>query len=183
MKHIVFIVGSYYPYYSAVGKCMRNIANEFEKNYKVTVICEKNMVDQADKDVLNTQKIIRVTTKMHNKRIMIDDKMKKSQGIKRHYWRCRLYMSKVERFVKVAISKSACDKDVVSAYMDGLKRICEPIDVIIPTCNPFDTVVAALQYKRLYPNVQIIPYLFDLFAANLNVNRGKALLYLVNVKI
>lgn len=176
MKHIVFLVGSYYPYYSAVGKCMGNIAAEFEKKYKITVISEKNIVNQADNDVLNTQNIIRVTTKMHYRRLKIDEKVKKVQGINKYYWKCRLLLAKLERFIKAAFSKSACDRHVISAYMNGFAKISEPIDVIIPTCNQFESVVAALQYKSANPNVKIIPYLFDLFADSSNINRGQLLL-------
>lgn len=178
MKHIVFLVGSYYPYYSAVGKCIGNIASVLEKKYKVTVICEKNIVNQADNDILNTQNIIRVTTKMHYNRIKVDEKVKEAQGIYRCFWKGRLLFAKLERFIKVALSKSACDRHVIMAYMDGFARISEPIDVIIPTCNPFESVVAAMQYRSINPKVQIIPYLFDLFAESININRGKLLLKL-----
>ena len=176
MKHIVFLVGSYYPYYSAVGKCMGNIASELEKNYKVTVICEKNIVDQDDNDILNTQTIIRVTTKMHYNRIKVEEKVKKTQGINKLFWKIKLLLSKLERFSRVALSKSACDHDVVMAYMSGFARIKEPIDVIIPTCNQFESVVAAMQYRDENPTVQIIPYLFDLFAESKNINRGNLLM-------
>ena len=87
MKHVVFLVGSYYPYYSAVGKCIGNIAAVFEKTYKVTVVCEKNIVNQADTDTLNMQDIVRVTTKMHYNRIKIDEKVNNSQGISKYYWK------------------------------------------------------------------------------------------------
>ena len=178
MKHVVFLVGSYYPYYSAVGKCIGNIASEFEKKNKVTIICEKNRINQLDNDVLNTQTIIRITTKMHYNRIKIEDILKKSHGIKKYFWKVKLLLSKIERFLRVVFSKSACDKDVINAYMIGLARIKEPIDVIIPTCNQFESVVAAMQYKAMNNNVQIIPYLFDLFAESKNINRGKLLVKL-----
>lgn len=178
MKHIVFLVGSYWPYYSAVGKCLGNIALEFEKNYKVTVVCEKNIVGQADIDRLNTQRIIRITTKMHYNRIKIDEKVKKSQGVKQYFWKKKLLLSKLERFLRTALSKSACDSRLISAYMSGIAKIKEPIDIIIPTCNPFETVVAAMQYKAENPNVQIVPYLFDLFAESPNINRGRFLMNL-----
>lgn len=176
MKHIVFLVGSYYPYYSAVGKCIGNIAAELEKKYKVTVICEKNNVDQADNDILNTQNIIRVTTTMRYNRIKIEEKVKTADGIYRYFWKFRLWLSKLKRFIRVAFSKSACDRHLVSAYMSGFESIKEQIDVIIPTCNPFESVVAAMQYRADNSNVQIIPYLFDLFAESININRGNLLL-------
>lgn len=178
MKSVVFLVGSYYPYYSAVGKCIGNIANEFEKKYNVTVICEKNIVGHSDNDVLNTQRIIRITTKMRYNRIVIEEKLKNTKGKKRLLWKISLLFFKLERFLRVALSKSACDRQVISAYLRGLKRVKAPIDVIIPTCNQFETVVAALQYRADNPSVQVIPYLFDLFAENPNINRGKLLLKL-----
>ena len=76
------------------------------------------------------------------------------------------------------MSKSACDYHVVSAYMTGFAKIEEPIDVIIPNCNPFESVVAAMQYRADNPQVQIIPYLFDLFAESISINRGNLLLKL-----
>lgn len=176
MKHIVFLVGSYYPYYSAVGKCLGNIASEFEKDYRVTVICEKNVVGQADQELLHTQKIIRVTTGMHARRIRIDDKVKQARGPGRYFWMGMLYLAKLERFARSALSRSACDRQVIRAYLEGFSRISEPVDVIIPTCNQFESVAAAMQYQSAHPGVQIIPYLFDLFADSVNINRGKFLL-------
>lgn len=176
MKHIVFVAGSYYPYYSAVGKCLGNIASEFEKDYRVTVICEKNVVGQTDQDLLNTQKIIRVTTGMHARRIRIDDKVKHARGLGRYFWTGMLYLAKLERFVRSALSRSVCDRQVIRAYLEGFSRISEPVDVIIPTCIQFESVAAAMQYQSAHPGVQIIPYLFDLFAENVNLNRGKLLL-------
>ena len=176
MKHVVFLVGSYYPYYSAVGKCIGNIACEFEKKYKVTVICEKNVINQSDNDVLNTQSIIRVTTKMNSNRIEIDSKVKESYGIRRCFWRAKLLFSKLERYAKTLRFKSVCDFNLVNSYIEGLNQITDTIDVIIPTCVPFESVVAALQYHSLKPHIQIIPYLFDLFAENVNINRGKFLM-------
>lgn len=176
LKHIVFITGSYYPYYSAVSNCIGNIANEFEKKYKVTVLCEKNMMDQEDDDTLREQRIIRVTTKMHYKRIVIDHHYKNAYGINKILWKVRLLNAKAVRFLRSAFSTSACDQLVIDAYMKGLDRIGEPIDCIIPSCNPFEGIVAALLYREKHPDTQIIPYLFDLFAASVNINRGSFLL-------
>ena len=176
MKHVIFLVGSYYPYYSAVGKCIGNIASVFENTYRVTVICEKNTVNQSDEDILNKQDILRVTTRMHYNRIKIDEKVMNAHGGSKLFWKTFLILSKCERFLKIAFSKSACDYSVVNAYVDGLSKIKGPIDVIIPTCNQFETVLAAMRYRQCNPKTQIIPYLFDLFAESININRGKLLL-------
>jgi len=48
MKHIVFMMRNYYPYYSAVGVCLNNVADAIVKDNKVTVICEKTEMHEAD---------------------------------------------------------------------------------------------------------------------------------------
>lgn len=170
MKHIVLIVGSYYPNYSAVGKCMGNIANELTKDNRVTVICEKTSLDQSDSDMVGLQKIIRVTTKRKERYLRYNDSKqlggKIFNTIKGNYYTA-------ERFIYRLISKTSIDKEMVSAYEKTLTLIKDKIDVIIPTCSPFESVIAACNYKKYNKSVNIIPYLFDLFSDNNNLNYFK----------
>ncbi|WP_300350064.1 hypothetical protein [Clostridium sp.] len=70
--HIVFIVGSYYPNYSAVGKCVDNVAEKLSKKHKVTVICEKNDLNQLSKEQFNNQNILRTITTEKVNRLKIE---------------------------------------------------------------------------------------------------------------
>jgi len=175
MKHVVFVVGSYYPVYSAVGKCIGNIVREFEKEYKVTVICEKNVAGQSNREMLGKHRIVRVTTKARYSRIKIEKKMKEANGIEKTLFKMLLLMLKVERFLKVALSKTACDYKMIEAYVNALDGIEEKVDIVVPTCVPFESVMAALEFKKRNSQVDVVPYLFDLYSDNINVNRGKVL--------
>lgn len=172
MKHIVFIVGSYYPFFSAVGNCIGNIAAEFDQDYEVTVIALKNVIQQEDKGHYRSQDIIRISYRMNDSRIEIDDKLKTAKGFNRQICKMKLLFAKFYRYISTVLAASGCNKELTKAYLEGLERIEKPIDLIIPTCNPFESVKAALMYKAQYPDTVIIPVLFDLFASSVNVNRG-----------
>lgn len=167
MKHVVFIVGSYFPNYSAVGKCMGNIADELSKENKITVICEKTNLNQPDTDLFGSQKIIRVTTKRKERYLTNGQNQSQNnslvQSLKNKYYT-------FERFVFRTFANTSIDKKMVEAYEKALKQITDKIDVIIPTCSPFESVVAACNYKKYDESIEIIPYLFDLFADNNNLN-------------
>ena len=70
-------------------------------------------------------------------------------------------------------SKTSVNKELVTAYSDTLLSLkCTP-DLIIPTCIPFESVVAALNYKKRFPGTVVMPVLFDLFSENNNLNYFK----------
>lgn len=171
MKHIVFILGSYYPNYSAVGKCLGNIADVLVLKNKITVISMKNTVIQANKDFYNKQVILRVTTKYLEKRMFIEEKLKQTAGLRNKRLKLVQHSLKLHGFFKTLMSKETIDNQLVTAYQKALLDVSDPVDIITPTCNPFESVVTAMKYKENNPDVEIIPYLFDLFAENLNLNR------------
>lgn len=169
MKHIVFVLGSYYPNYSAVGKCLGNIADELGAQYKITVICMKNKLNQDDRAYYNAQKIVRVTTDNQHKRLQLEQKIQNTKGSQ--FLKAKKQILRLKGFIKTLLAKETIDAKLVAAYLEAINGVDEFIDVIIPTCNPFESVVTAMKYKDKHPDVEIIPYLFDLFAENLNLNR------------
>lgn len=167
--HYVFIVGNYYPSYSAVGRCMGNIASELSKFNNVTVICLKNSLSQMDNEIYNNQKLIRVSTPFGLKVLKetADDQTGRT---------VREAKRQIRRFQRAAgrlLAGSSVDNQLVSVYGRALESIDERIDVIIPTCSPFDSVVAALNYKKNHRDVVLCPCLFDLFSENNNLNLNK----------
>lgn len=171
MKHIVFLLGSYYPNYSAVGKCMGNIANILEDDYKITVISQKTQSVQMKNDHMGNQDIIRITTKYHEKRMINDECLKNSTGAEHYMRTIRMLAIKIENLLRTLCSCDTLDEAWVNAYICALRSIQEPIDILIPTCLPFESVKASIKYQTDYPEVEILPYLFDLFATNKNLNR------------
>ena len=168
MKNIVFLVGSYYPNYSAVGRCQGNLADEFEKRgYNVTVIAQSTVSNEAKEEYLEKQHIIRVKTKDLEGDRICREQLKKG---KKEYWlKHKLYQLK--RVFKIVFSKNSLDKALVKAYSNALEGLDINPDLIIPTCQPFETVAAAMEYIKLNSNCNIIPVLYDLFAESRTLHR------------
>lgn len=170
--HIVFIVGSYYPNYSAVGKCAGNIADALSQNNKITVICSKNHPDQNEEEIYNSQRIIRIMTKEKETRFNLEENIHHSIGFKKRVNEARYKLYKMSRIIKTIFSKVSIKKELVQSYLDALNNINAPVDAIIPVSMPFESVVAAVQYKINYnEKVKVIPYLFDQFVDNENLHR------------
>lgn len=165
--HFVFIVGNYYPYYSAVGKCAGNVADVLSQKHKVTIICEKNNSDQQDDDHYNNQRILRIITKDNVKREKVGKRIRKARGVKKKFHLLSLNALKLHQASKLLFSKTSIKKELVESYLSKLLDIKESIDVIIPASMPFESVIAAQKYKENYnTQVQLIPYLFDQFVEN-----------------
>ncbi len=170
--HIVFIVGSYYPNYSAVGKCAGNIADALSKNHKITVICSKNHLNQNEEEIYNSQRIIRIMTKEKETRFNLEENIHHAIGFKRRVNEARYKLYKLSRVLKTTISKTSIRIELVQSYLEALNNIIEPTDAIIPVSMPFESIVAAVQYKTTYnKKVKVIPYLFDQFVDNENLHR------------
>ncbi|MCW6675851.1 glycosyltransferase [Aerococcaceae bacterium NML180378] len=171
MKHIVFILGSYYPNYSAVGKCMGNIATVMAQTNKVTVIGTQTQLDQLSTEEYNEQNIIRVITPHERRRFQLERLVATSVGIKRCFARTLQWFFRLLGVLKIFVTPATLDYQLVTEYGKALDQLAIPADVIVPTCIPFESVMSALKYKEKHPDVVLLPCLYDLFAANWNLNR------------
>jgi len=170
--HIVFIVGSYYPNYSAVGKCVGNVADVLAKENKVTVICEKSTLDQQDKEIYNNQTILRTITSDKTRRLKVINQINRAKGSKKSIYNILLNILKLQQALKFVFSKTSIKKELVSTYEKILKEIDENIDVIIPASMPFESVIAAHNYKENNNSeVVLLPYLFDKFTDSQTLHR------------
>ena len=175
--NIVLIVGSYYPKYSAVGKCMGNIADDICRTHNVTVLAEQNVYNQSASDMYNGHKILRVSTKRATSDL--NNQFLKSKNERPGF----LYdvireKNRVFGVLKRLLSYKTIDGELERKYIEALNSIDEKIDIIIPACRPFESITAALEYKKKHLDTEIIPFVFDLFANNINLNINS-----VNLKI
>lgn len=170
MSNIVIIVGSYYPNFSAVGKCMGNIADVLVIENNVTVICEQNIVNQNITENWGGQRIIRVLPKSQNSYIVTKDKERRSKLLKKQYYKSILKIQKISRVAKRILSMASLNNQLISAYTKALDNLEIKPDMIVPTCIPFESIMASLEYKKKNPDTVIIPILFDLFSENSNLN-------------
>lgn len=155
MKRIVFIVGSYYPNYSAVGRCQGNLADEMVKQgYDVTVIAMRTMAEEETKANYNSQHIVRVATRGQFEQL----RSKESNNL------MRTRLLRLGRVGKAVFSFSSLKKDLLAVYFDALNELSFVPDLIIPTCMPLESIIAALDYKKIHNECQVIPVLYDMFA-------------------
>jgi len=174
-KHIVFIVDSYYPNYSANGICVKKVIDVLKVTHTITVICIKNQKGLPEIEDYDSIRIVRIETGEHRARNYVNCILKKSKSkVKRAFVISLLRAVQVRRYLNVIISKENVIKAFVMGYIKALQEIKEPIDLTIPVCFPFESIVAALEYKTLYNNsLKIVPYLFDKFSASKGLHRAE----------
>lgn len=172
MKHVVFLVGSYYPYYSAVGRCIGNVAEELEKDNKVTVICFESRPGQLNTENYKNHAIVRVSTKTIKKRNRLEQKIKDAHGLNKAIAVFGRYIRRGINFLIIIFSAQSLDKYLMLSYTEALKKLRD-IDIIVPACSPFESVLASIEYKKTNPAVKIKPFIFDKFSKNATLHRTR----------
>lgn len=172
--HIVFIVGGYFPYYSAVGKCVGNVAEELSKDHQVTVLCQRSNSGQKTTELYNNQKIIRVDTKETKIRNRLNEKINSRNGLTQEINKVLLNLYKVFIAIKMLFLNATIKNELIEAFYGALKEIDEPIDLIIPSSLPFESVLSSIEYiSRNNVETKVIPYLFDQFTDNPSLHRTR----------
>lgn len=171
MKNIIFIVSGYYPYYSAVGKCIANVANALDDETQVTVISTISKTYQKRIEKYGMQTIVRVSTRKMEQRIEIEEKLGSTKGIMKKFLFIKYFLARADHTIRMISSKESVEENLITAYLNALNQLNQSIDIIMPVCGPFDTIVAAMRYKNNHLDVKIVPYLFDQFAASETLHR------------
>ena len=164
--HIVALTGGFYPNIIAPSACIKPYLTELAKENDVVVICP--------------------VTDYHFQSPIV------AEGIEIHYvwdWINRiniwakensaehrlLFVSKVAsllirgiNYLKEIFWPEPYDSLIVKSYLKELMAINngKKIDVVLSVTFPFDTHVAALAYKRRYPEVKWLTYTTDPLAYN-----------------
>ena len=162
MKHVVFLVGSYHPLYSAVGTCVERVVSLLKNNYKISVIAFKNSSNLKDKEIYDGYNIRRIETNYQKK--LNDTDLSN----------LKIFLLKIINILKFLFRRESLDYDLVNCYYADLKKLnsIDTIDVVIPVVFPFESVVASVNFKKkISPSSALIPYLFDNFSLGLNLHR------------
>lgn len=171
MKRIVFIVEGYYPNFSAVGVCINNVVEELSGNYNITIITKKS--DNAQQNThFNDSSIRYINTTDNYLRNRISEKLKTARGLRKHILEMGKIAVRGYGYICALLGKSNVKKQDVTAFLRELDNINGKIDAVIPACLPFESVLAALEFKKKYPyEVKVIPFLFDKFSENRTLHR------------
>jgi glycosyltransferase involved in cell wall biosynthesis len=173
MKHIVFMVRNYYPYYSAVGVCIGNVAESMSQGNKITILCEKVHFEEADKEIYNNQNIVRIMSKSTRRRKKLQKLMNSSNIFKKYTGKILNDLYRTFEYTGFLVSKFSTQRGLVEEYYKALNEISEPFDILVPTCMPFETILAAIKYKDENQHIEVVPFLFDKFAENGTLHRTK----------
>jgi glycosyltransferase involved in cell wall biosynthesis len=162
-KHIVILVGSYYPNYSAVGICAKNVVDELKKEVHVSVIAQKTTYSDDGHVFFEGYDLYRISDQLHS------IYLKYPNSILSYAVRCI-------RYVRSLLQKVNIGWNWVKAYHEKLEELAQnrEIDTIVCFSFPFESVVAGVQYKKeSNPNVKIIPFLMDRFSSSSSLHRTK----------
>ena len=151
-KKAVFLVGSYYPKYSAVGRCQSTICKEMIDNgFEVSVIAGNfNCPEDEDNLIIGEygEKITRISVAKYIFQTNIKVKI----------------IRFIIRFIKRIFSFNSLQKHIVVSYLNALDKLDHIPDIIIATQCPFETAYAAMEYKKKHPKCYVICCLYDMFA-------------------
>jgi glycosyltransferase involved in cell wall biosynthesis len=166
MSHFVFVLGEYYPVFSANGLCAYNIAEKIAEKHEVTVICQKMRPDERRREVFHRQSIRRVSYPLWDLRITLQ-KGKNARGLFRRTISSLLYVGvQATEYIQFLVSRHSLRNGFVRSFYRELNSLEKSPDVIIPLCFPMEAVYAAMKYKKKRPGIPLLPYLLDPFSDN-----------------
>ncbi|MBD5355783.1 MAG: glycosyltransferase family 4 protein [Bacteroides sp.] len=155
MMNIVVLCGSYDPKPSAVAICAKNVVKALEDmGNEVTVMIPYDGFESPDKHVI---------------RFSGKDNQKYHSGSR--VWK---FIIRAKRYASALIHKHSINKQLIQGYLKQLTKKNEEskIDLIIPFSFPFESIVAAVAFKRQsYGNVKITPVIFDNYVDNPSLHR------------
>lgn len=157
MSHVVFLLGSFYPNFSAVGYCGYQVQKYLVQNHDVTVVSVRDDNALPLEDRHDGLHILRLDTADTQRR----NRLRAKGG---RWARLGLALLRAKGAVRRITAPETIDKALVRAYLERLNHMFPAPQVIVPMVFPIETVLAALAYKRTHPGVRVLPYLFDDFA-------------------
>lgn len=166
MFHIVIITGRYYPYFSACGNCINNIAQELKKENEITVIASKNDFRQKKYDEYEGIPIVRIRENFDCFHTFCVNGIRKSKGAFKLFFYLLLQAKRVVFTVKNLFRLQSVNPLQVRHIVQELRRIEKkhPVDFIVPASAPHEAVFAAIRYQRENRNVKVLPFQMDHFS-------------------
>lgn len=170
MANIVFLLGEYYPNFSATSKCADNVIREIKNKHKVSVICYDDLSNLREHDNIN---IIGIATPLMKLKNWINHRYGAKTRGRKSILTFVNFILRLIGFLGFIFKKNSVNSSMVRKYYSAIK-LCdskEKIDVIIPICFPFEGLIAAYQFKKNNNTISMIPYLFDPFTDNETLHR------------
>ena len=156
MTQITFLVGSFHPNFEAVGYCAYQVQRCLADKFDISTIAFRDEPSQLLEDRLDAIRVHRIETPRMRARGI-------AQGTSGLGGDARRIALRVKGAVRRLLSSETVDHSLVRAYQARLEAMDPRPEVIVPVVFPIEAALAALAFKRNYPEVYVIPYLFDDF--------------------
>lgn len=166
VENIVLVCGAYYPYFSATGNCIRQIAREFVRKRNNVFVIGKSSDGIESSEFFEGQQLYSVSDSRVRAFARVRDinKSKISGRVEvlfiKSYWATRLL-----------ISKSGMDEGLVQAYIKKLEQLSHiGIDAVLPCCMPIEAIKAAYLFCKKN-DIKLFPILYDRYSENVDFFR------------
>lgn len=168
---IAFLTGRYHPFFSAIGKCVYNLVGELEQDHDVLVISNADMKVTDLQVQFQKHRIVRVSTSLGHLKGYWSDRSKHNSLWGLPFIIAILTGLRLFGYLKFVFSRTSVDHNLVASYLKALKD-AGPFDLLVPTCYPFEAVIAAQTYKQDVDSAaKIRPFLFDRFSTSPTLHR------------
>lgn len=180
MKHVVIVGGWIYPNPSPTGNCIKNIIQELNGDYEISVICFKDNDEYNSILVDNINYYFVDNFRLKLRRIALTGLTSKVNKFQQYLCNILMYISK---FIRVCFSLFAWPTSEYWYINKSIKLLEiinseKTIDTIITVSNPFEAHVCGYKYKKKNSNINWITYTLDHFATSKSLNK-----YFVNKRI
>lgn len=169
MKHVVFLVGAYYPFYSAVGNCVEKVVSILKNDFYISVICVKNNHELKNKENYDSYDIYRIETRYQRSLNFWTN-----SSCKNIFKNIAIFSLRIFNLLKFLSRPQSTDKELIDCFSNQLEELnkVHKIDVVVPVVFPFESVMAAINFKtRKSSNCILMPYLFDGFSWSPSLHR------------
>ena len=168
---VLFLIGSYYPYYSANGLCVKNVIDECVSR-GIEVTCIADAVDgYKDESVIDGAKVVRVKPRLILRWQQYVSTINNTKTVMRIDSIFRL-LNRAKMFL-MSSRWPQVSPLYTRRYSDAAIRLheIERFDVVVSAYTPIDCLLAGYDLKRQYPEIAFIPYYLDAFAGGWGPSR------------
>ncbi|MEK3995627.1 hypothetical protein MKY29_12800 [Psychrobacillus sp. FSL K6-2365] len=165
MANVVVMAGYYYPYFSPNGNIMKNILDELKKEHVVKVIAVKNHFGLSKTEEYDGYEIVRInefSTCFHN---YFEKKKQNANFLERNSYNFLLQVKRISLLLRKISRSTSLDDSIIKKHLNALEKINGyfPIDVVLPVSLPYESFIAAKEFKNANSNVKVIPFQLDHF--------------------
>lgn len=179
MKHIVFVLGDFFPNPTANGYCVQKIIDQLKKKYKVTVICYNTNNSEPYLKVDGIT-LFRLTNWRNIIRNYATEKHDQSQNkLLRLFFKMIITMTRIIRVLISSVAWPTSEKWFIKKSLRVLKNLkgIEKIDAVVTVSIPFESHIVGLRYQNKYKNTKWITYTLDQFSDHKAIHK-----YVINKK-